>query len=60
MIRDPVCYMLIQEDHAAATVEYRGRTYHFCAVGCKEEFERDPEKYAARDESIPSDEEEAA
>jgi YHS domain-containing protein len=48
MVRDPVCQMLIEEEHAAATSEYKGRTYYFCAVGCKTEFDRDPEEYAGR------------
>ena len=50
MVRDPVCFMMIDEDHAVATSEYNGKTYYFCAVGCKEEFDREPEKYAARAE----------
>jgi YHS domain-containing protein len=50
MVRDPVCHMLIEAEHAAATSEYEGKTYYFCALGCKTEFDRDPEKYAARAE----------
>jgi YHS domain-containing protein len=47
LVRDPVCQMTIAPDHAAATSEYEGRTYYFCAVGCKTEFERHPEQYVA-------------
>jgi putative ABC transport system ATP-binding protein len=36
---DPVCGMSIERDKAAATLEYGGRTYYFCSVGCKREFE---------------------
>ena len=25
--------------------EYEGRTYYFCAHGCKRVFEKEPEKY---------------
>jgi YHS domain-containing protein len=25
--------------------EYKGKTYYFCAPGCKRSFEADPEKY---------------
>ena len=42
---DPVCKMLVQPDAAAATFEHNGTTYYFCAVGCKERFAADPEKY---------------
>ena len=47
MAIDPVCGMKIDEKTAAATVEYKGKTYYFCAPGCKAAFERNPEKYLA-------------
>lgn len=43
--KDPVCGMMVEEDKAAATYEYKGKTYYFCAPGCKAAFEKDPEKY---------------
>ena len=43
---DPVCGMTVEEADAAATAEYRGKTYYFCSVDCKEEFEENPEDYA--------------
>ena len=45
MAQDPVCQMTVDEDKAVATSEYNGKTYYFCAVGCKESFEKEPEKY---------------
>jgi YHS domain-containing protein len=42
---DPVCGMQVDEENAAATYEYQGQTYYFCAPGCKDAFEKDPEKY---------------
>lgn len=45
MAIDPVCGMQVDEKTAAATYEYKGKTYYFCAVGCKAAFEKDPEKY---------------
>ena len=45
MAIDPVCQMEVDENNAAATVEYEGQTYYFCAPGCKVAFEKDPEKY---------------
>lgn len=45
MAIDPVCGMQVDEKSAAATYEYKGKTYYFCAPGCKEDFVKDPEKY---------------
>lgn len=44
-VKDLVCGMMIDPKAAAATSEYRGQTYYFCARGCKVAFDRDPEKY---------------
>ncbi|MGQ9700110.1 MAG: YHS domain-containing protein [Candidatus Bipolaricaulaceae bacterium] len=30
---------------APAKLEYKGRTFYFCAPGCKALFEKNPEKY---------------
>ncbi|MCO6512025.1 MAG: heavy metal translocating P-type ATPase [Aridibacter famidurans] len=43
--RDPVCGMFVTPESAAAKFEYEGETYYFCAVGCKQRFETDPEKF---------------
>ena len=40
---DPVCGMTVEESTAPAKAEYGGRTYYFCAPGCKRRFEADPE-----------------
>jgi YHS domain-containing protein len=45
MARDPVCGMEVDEKQAAATAEYQGKTYYFCAPGCKKAFEKEPERY---------------
>ena len=46
MAIDPVCDMTVEEASAAATSEYQGKTYYFCSVGCKGEFDENPEQYA--------------
>lgn len=46
MALDPVCKMTVDENNAATKSEYKGETYYFCAAGCKEAFEKEPEKYA--------------
>ena len=50
MVIDPVCKMEVDESMAAATSEYQGKKYYFCAVGCKRAFDQDPEKYLAAEE----------
>jgi YHS domain-containing protein len=45
MATDPVCKMNVDENKAAAKYDYKGKTYYFCAVGCKEAFSKDPEKF---------------
>lgn len=45
MALDPVCNMEVEPESAAAEAEYKGRTYYFCAPGCKVAFEKNPEKY---------------
>jgi len=46
MAKDPVCGMEVDENKAAATANYKGKTYYFCAQACKRAFEKNPEKYA--------------
>ncbi len=46
MAKDPVCGMDVDEKKAAATSEYKGRTFYFCAPGCKRAFDKEPAKYA--------------
>ena len=45
MVKDPVCGMMVDPDTAPAKAEYQGKTYYFCAPGCKVAFESAPEKY---------------
>ena len=45
MAIDPVCKMQVDENKAAGKSDYNGKTYYFCAPGCKRSFEKEPEKY---------------
>jgi Cu+-exporting ATPase len=47
MAKDPVCGMQVDEKTAGKS-EYQGQTYYFCSRGCKAEFDKAPEKYAAK------------
>jgi Cu+-exporting ATPase len=43
--RDPVCGMDVAPEKAAATAEFQGKKYFFCATACAEKFEREPKRY---------------
>jgi YHS domain-containing protein len=45
MAQDPVCKMTVDENTAAAKSVYKGKTYFFCAEGCKESFEKEPDRF---------------
>ncbi len=42
---DPVCQMEVAEDPARPRAEHAGQSYYFCCDGCRESFEKAPEKY---------------
>lgn len=45
MHTDPVCKMTVTAASSAADFERDGVRYYFCAVGCRDKFTADPEKY---------------
>jgi YHS domain-containing protein len=47
MAKDPVCGMMVDEKTAKIKSQYRGKTYYFCAQGCKITFDKNPVKFAA-------------
>ena len=50
-LKDPVCGMEVTYETAQARSEYNGQTYYFCSLGCKEQFDQEPERYVTRDET---------
>ena len=55
-VLDPVCGMTVDVARAEAegrTVEFEGRTYAFCRVGCRRAFEEEPAAYAAKADAAP-------
>jgi len=53
MAIDPVCHMEVKEKTAPAKSDYKGKTYYFCAVGCKKAFDKNPETYLQGGEGKP-------
>jgi len=45
MAIDPVCKMEVDEKTARWKSVYQGKTYYFCAPGCKKTFDTEPKKF---------------
>jgi len=43
---DPICKMTVAESQAKYTSVYNGTTFYFCSAACKQQFDKDPAKYA--------------
>lgn len=55
--RCPVCGMEADQDQAKRkdhTSDYQGRQYYFCSAQCRDDFDEDPDVYARKAESSPS------
>ena len=50
MATDPVCEMSVDPGTAAAIRQHQGRNYFFCATGCAEAFDANPDRYLSQDE----------
>ncbi len=54
---DPVCGMSVDPHETQHRAEHGGRTYYFCAAGCRSKFIANPEKYlepgGAASEPVP-------
>lgn len=51
MTKDLVCGMTVDEKNAAAIAFHGGKTYYFCAAGCRDTFLKKPEQYLASKKS---------
>lgn len=49
MVKDPVCGMDVDPKTVPLSSNYQGQTYYFCSVGCKKAFDKEPQKYAAKE-----------
>ena len=46
--RDPVGGMDVTPENAVGKSEVEGNTYYFCSLGCKDSFDRQPERYLSQ------------
>ena len=45
LVKDVVCGMEIDPETSAGSSEHQGTMYYFCSVGCKQEFDAEPQKF---------------
>jgi len=45
MAIDPVCKMTVDEKTAKFKSDHNGKTYYFCAPGCKKAFDANPGQF---------------
>ncbi|HVZ03141.1 heavy metal translocating P-type ATPase [Hyphomicrobium sp.] len=50
-VKDPVCGMTVDPHTSKHRAEHSGRTYYFCAAGCRAKFIADPGKYLSPSEA---------
>jgi xanthine dehydrogenase accessory factor len=43
--KDPICGMTVHTGNAKHKTQHKGKWFYFCCAGCKDAFERQPEKY---------------
>ncbi len=53
-LKDPVCGMEVTYENAQARSQYNGHTYYFCSLDCKEQFDKNPEKYVTHEHDAHS------
>ena len=52
VVRDPVCGMTVDPGAGKPSLDYNGRTFHFCCDGCRKKFEAAPENYLTAKDPI--------
>jgi xanthine dehydrogenase accessory factor len=45
-VKDPICGMSVEASTAKYKSEFQGNVFYFCCAGCKDKFEKHPDKYA--------------
>jgi xanthine dehydrogenase accessory factor len=49
MAEDPVCHMSVDPQTARHRLDFEGLRYYFCNASCRTHFEKDPQKYLAKE-----------
>jgi YHS domain-containing protein len=48
-VKDPVCGMMLDPASATQKSDYKGKTYYFCSLDDKKEFDKAPATYIKTD-----------
>ncbi len=48
MDKDPVCGMMVGRGEEAGSSRYQDKTYYFCSLDCKQQFDRNPQQYSMK------------
>ena len=51
---DPVCGMTVDVGESSCQSEYNGALFYFCCAGCKQAFDRQPERHVGLISEDPS------
>jgi xanthine dehydrogenase accessory factor len=43
--KDPICGMMVEVSAAKHKSEFHGQSFYFCCAGCKQTFDKQPDKY---------------
>jgi Cu+-exporting ATPase len=54
-VKDVVCGMEIEHTQAAAQSKYKGEIFYFCNINCKNQFDKNPEKFTNGSHSHAND-----
>ena len=46
MATDPICRMNVAEADVRYTSVHEGKKFYFCSAACKQQFDKNPQKYA--------------
>ena len=53
VVNDVVCGMDVESGTAAGRTEYKGQTYYFCGLNCKEKFDLNTQQYIGKSAETP-------
>ncbi len=46
--KDLVCGMDVDPQETPYKSEYNGKMYYFCSMGCKKDFDKEPDRYIGK------------
>jgi len=50
--KDPICRITVELSATKYKSEFRGNSFYFCCAGCKQSFDKQPDKYALANNTV--------